>query len=179
MSPFTGFLIFAAIVLLELWAAHAWLPFYYRYGLPVYRRRIPTGALNRDPRELTTASGASQGERVGRPSLAFHALPENSTDGTAPEVAVREIAIRERMFENRPGLKYLPVMHAVARLRPSGSVLTGYLNLSAAYALGFSIYRAAGDSSFVPVAILIAFVLAMSYVVQRGMFSQAAEQLTE
>lgn len=173
MSPFIAFLIFAGLVLIEMAAAHAWLPFYYLVGLPVYVRRFSVAPARTNASDSADLLARLNPAPIGQPSLEQHALP-------APPGWLW-LALREQMFENRPGLKYLPVMRAVLRVSTAdgAALLTGYLNPSGLFALGYAVYRTLGERGFTPVAILIAFVLVMSYVAQRGVFDGAAKRLAE
>jgi hypothetical protein len=107
--------------------------------------------------------------RPAHPSIQFHPLPGGA------------LAFREKLFENRGGFKYLPVMHSTARLHPENGQIkvTGYLNLWVIFTLGYSAYRAAVEPGFVPVALLVLLVLVLSFATQAGINRQVARALTE
>jgi hypothetical protein len=157
MDPFYAFILFAMLVALETLAAQAWLPAYFRFGIPIYVRSAAC-AVPFDPSEAAGRLQESLKSSPMHPSIRFQAFNE------------RQLAFREALFENRGGIKYLPVMHSLIRLRPGGRALTltGYLNWSILAALLYLVYRTLTDRSFIPVAILVLFILTLSYVFQSG-----------
>lgn len=170
------------LLALETWASSAWLPLYYRFGIPisVQRARISASAIR--PAELAQSletrfqaqPGGAQTGRLVHPTLLFRVLP-----GAAGAL----LAFRERLFEDRPGGRYLPVMHATARLsQQDGSAgvditVTGYLNWTILYVIGYLVYRGSVEARFVPVALLISVVLLLSYAAQNSVNGKVAQQI--
>jgi len=157
MDPFYAFLIFAALLVLEYLAANAWLPVYYSIGIPVFHHSAVWAPGNNEA-GLISHLGSTFKSGPTRPTIHFRQIQPGL------------IALREVLFESRPGIRFIPVMHMALRIDHSeGQVnLTGYLNLSILFILVYLVYRGTSDASFLPVAVLILFVLALSY------FSQAA-----
>jgi hypothetical protein len=154
MDPFYAFLIFAVLLVLENLAAQTWLSLYFRIGLPVYYRRA---ALERP---LT-------GETDAALNQAFEATPVHPSI-RFKHLDPRTIALREALFENRAGFRYLPVMHSTLRIHPVSqtAALTGYINLSVLFIIIYAIQRAVVERSFIPVAALVLLVLVLSYLAQ-------------
>lgn len=172
MDTLTAFFLFAALLAFDFLSAQGWLPFYYRFGLPVYFLT----AGSKPPRPAAAPIPTDQAARMleaafkGRPqhpSIQFKALASNG------------IALREALFENRGGFKYLPVIHSYIRLDPSRSrlTITGSINAYALFVIGYLVYRSLTDLSFIPVAILILVVLAISYAAQAGLNSKIAREI--
>lgn len=113
-----------AVALLEVLAQAAWVPLYFRLGIPVYRRRmVCTG----EPRMAALEGPLEEAFKGGLgPPIAFRAL--------SPD----ELAFRERMLAFRL-LSYTPVMHGQARVDPVDRTVTvsGYLNW---YPLAFLVF---------------------------------------
>lgn len=170
MDPFYAFLIFAAALILEQAAAHAWLPAYFRIGVPIFYSRRAAPTLQGDCAQA--APLLKNGLESG-----FHGQPAH------PSILFRDVqpcrlAFREAMFENRGGFRYLPVMHAALHLDPQhGEIsITGFLNASVLLALVYMVYRSLVDRSFIPVAILIFIVLAISYMAQASISQRILDQ---
>lgn len=171
MDPFYGFLIFAFLVFLELLLAQTWVGAYFRLGIPI---AIRTRAL---PAQTGLPSGDELARRLDErfrtrplhPSLRFKV------------VAPGTIAYREVLFENRSGVRYIPVMHSVLRLLPEqGRVsVTGYVNWYVIFALIYMALRIQDDSSFVIVAVLVLVVLVVSYLTQSAVNTQVAQAAVE
>jgi len=179
LDPFIAFIIFALLIVLDILAQQRWLAPYYSFGLPVSysRKKLTTRIWLKNgaaPSVVFTDAAAQDLEerfrgRPAHPSIQFHPLPGGG------------LAFREKLFENRGGFKYLPVMHSTARLNPErGQVsVTGYLNLWLIFTLGYVAYRVAIEPSFVPVALLALVVLLISYAAQHGLNRQVATSLSE
>lgn len=172
MDPLTAFFLFAALLAFDFLSAQSWLPFYYRFGLPVFF----LSAGSQPPRPAAVSIPTDQAARVlqaafkGRPqypSVHFKALTSNG------------IALREALFENRGGFKYLPVIHSYIRIDPSSSrlTITGSINAYALFVIGYLVYRSLTEPSFIPVAILILVVLAISYAAQAGINQKIAREI--
>jgi hypothetical protein len=157
LDPFYAFLIFVVLLALENLAAQTWLGPYFRFGIPVAFQR---GDLNGSfdlPDQARVLSEKFRSNPV-HPSIRFKPLGE------------RQVAFREALFENRGGVRYLPVMHSLIRLHPERGMftLTGYLNWYVLAAFIYVLYRSLDDRSFIPVAVLVVFIFALSYAVQAG-----------
>lgn len=157
MDPFTAFILFAILLVLENLAAQAWWPPYFRFGLPVFfsRAALP-GVL--DAAETAQALAAQFKANPLHPTIRFKPL------GT------HQVALREALFEPRGGVSYLPVMRLLVRLKPDAAraTLTGYLNGWVLATLAYLPYRALSDRSFLPVALLVLLILGFSYLMQAG-----------
>lgn len=177
MDTFYAFLIFGLLLLLDFFAQQRWLAWYYRFGLPVFRASAPlagrasSGSDSSSPAQFggqTPAALEAQFKaRPAHPSIQFHLLPGGA------------LAFREKLFENRGGFKYLPVIHSTARLHPQrGEVfIAGRLNLWAIFTLVYILYRSAVEPSFVPVALLALLVLVLSYGAQASINRQVLREL--
>ncbi len=170
MDPFYAFLIFAVLLVLENLAAQSWAAPYFRLGIPVFFTRA---ALDGPLPEAQAAQALEAQFKGGplNPTVRFKPLGEG------------QIALREALFEPRGGIRYLPVFHALARIEPQSAqvTLTGYINVWVLAALAYMIYRAQADPGFVPVALLILFILAFSYVLQASVARRvvlAAQELS-
>lgn len=173
MDTFYAFLIFALLLVVDLFAQQRWLALYYRLGLPVFFVRAPAAKNNPLRPAQWTQETARDLEarfrgRPAHPSIQFRLLPGGA------------LAFRERLFENRGGFKYLPVIHSTARLHPQrGQVtVTGYLNLWVIFTLGYILYRSTVEAGFLPVALLALLVLALSFAAQAGINRQVARDLS-
>ena len=158
MDPFFAFIAFAVLITLETLAAQSGLPAYFRFGLPIFMGRRPDS--NRQPAsQLAPLLSERLQTSAGNPSIHLRVLSPT------------EIALQERLFENRPGGRYLPVMHSLLRLDSARGQVTliGFLNLYVLAAVGYAVYRSLGDRSFIPVALLIVLLLLVSYVLQAGL----------
>jgi hypothetical protein len=158
MDPFYAFLIFAALVALETLAHQFALPGFFRIGLPVYlARRAVTGRPT--AADLAAALANQVGPTQGLPVMHF------------PVLSPSEIAVQERLFENRSRGRFLPVMHSALRLDSASSrlTITGYLNLYVLAAIGYIIYRTLQDQTFLPVGLLLLALFVMSYVIQASL----------
>jgi hypothetical protein len=109
------FLIAIGVALLEALIQAAWVPLYFRLGLPVYAREVPYKDAPRF--ELLQETLAKGFGGILAPPVLFRAL--------SPD----ELAFRESMFYFRL-FSYTPIMHGLARLDPVRRVVTvhGYLN---------------------------------------------------
>lgn len=169
MDTFTAFFLFAALLAGDFLAAQTWLPVYYRFGLPVYflsagSKPAPAAIPSEQAARALEAAFKS---RPQHPSIRFKALGSNG------------IALHETLFENRGGFRYLPVMHSYIRLDPARGRLniTGSINAYALFVIGFLVYRSLAEPPFIPVAILILVVLAISYAAQAGLNQQIAREV--
>lgn len=175
MDPFYGFLIFAFLVFIELLLAQTWVGAYFRLGIPIAMRTL---ALNSPP-------GQSTGDEAAR-ALAQSLTERFSTRPLHPSlrfkaVAPSVIAYREVLFENRSGVRYIPVMHSVLRLHPEQCriTVTGYINWYVVFALVYMALRIQDDSSFAIVAVLVLVVLVVSYLTQSAVNAQVAQAAGE
>lgn len=172
MDTLTAFFLFAALLAFDFLSAQSWLPFYYRFGLPVFFLSAgskPARPLNPSipTEQMARALDATFKGRPQHPSIRFKALASNG------------IALREALFENRGGFKYLPVIHSYIRLDPSRSrlTITGSINAYTLFVIGYLVYRSLNDLSFIPVAILILGLLAISYVAQVSINSNISREI--
>lgn len=170
-DPFYAFLIFLAAAALDVLCAGVWLPVYYRFGIPLYSRRRRLNDLAGSEIETSRLAAALSERfraRPEHPSILFKALSE------------REIAAREKLFENRGGIRYLPVVHSLIRLHPERESVTvmGYINAYVLVALVYAAYRSTQETSFIPVALLILVVLGLSYAAQAGLNHHILDQIT-
>jgi len=168
MDPFYAFIFFAALVVLENLAAQAWAAPYFRLGIPVFFSRAALSG----PLDEAQAAQALEARFKGgplHPSIHFKHL------------APGQIALREALFENRGGVRYLPVMHSMVRLgpQPGQAILTGCLNWWVLAALAYTGFRSAADRSFIPVALLVLFILGFSYILQAGVSRRIVGALAE
>jgi hypothetical protein len=161
MDPFFAFITFAVLLALETLASQMGLPAYFRIGLPIFIKRRPD-LINQPASQLAPLLVKRMQVSAGHPSIHPRVL------------SATEIALQERLFENRPGGRYLPVMHSLLRLNPATGQITlvGFLNLYILAALGYAGYRSFADRSFIPVAILIILLLLISYVLQAGLYQR-------
>ena len=168
MDPFYAFLIFAGLLVAENLAAQGWLAPYFRFGLPVFftRAALP-GPL--DAAETAQALDARFQGGPLHPTIRFKPL------------GPRQVALREVLFEPRGGVRYLPVMHMLVRLDPhtARATLTGYLNYWVLAALAYLLYRGLNERSFIPVAVLVLFILGFSYLMQANLGRKIAAALQE
>lgn len=172
MDALTAFFLFAALLAFDFLSAQNWLPLYFRFGLPVFFLRAgakpPRPAAAPIPTEqMARALEAGFKGRPQHPSIRFKALTPNG------------IALRETLFENRGGFKYLPVMHSYIRLDPARGrlTITGSLNAYTLFVIGYLVYRSLTEPSYIPVAILILVVLAISYAAQAGINQNIAREI--
>lgn len=130
----------------------------------------------------TQSAGAQPAEpqrhRLLHPTLQFRVLPSSSGGGNVAML----LAFRERLFEDRPGGRYLPILHSTARLNAAqagsaAATVTGYLNWTILYVIGYLVYRSAVDYPFTPVALLIGVVLLLSYAAQHSVNTRVANQI--
>ena len=168
MDLFIAFLAFVVLIALEFLLSQYWMGAYFRFGIPLYHRRgrIYSSA---NAETLSQALIHQFSGRTEHPSIRFKAL------------APGQVAFRETLFENRGGFRYLPVMHSLLRLHPEqgGYSLTGYLNWYVLYILVYLILHSIEDRTFVPIAVLVLFLLALSYAAQFGIHQQVAEKIEE
>lgn len=168
MEPFTAFLIFVVLVALEFLLSQNWAGVYYRFGIPVfYRRGQLAGTLSTDSLPQTLMDRFTS--RPEHPSIRFKAL------------APGQIAFRETFFENRGGFRYLPVMHSLLRLHPEQNSfhITGYLNWYVLFILVYLVLRSLEDRTFIPVAVLVVFILALSFVAQYAINQRLVKEIQE
>ncbi len=182
MDHFYAFLIFALLLVLEQMAANAWLAVYYRYGIPVMwtRRRlaveaVPPGRLDPetiDPRELAKALTGLFKARPDHPSIQFRALKTRSNSHV-------ELAFHESLFEARAGFRYIPVTHALARLRlDQGDVtVTGYIDWYVLFVLVYLVLNSIRDQSFIFIAVIVVILFGVSYLFQRAVGRLVAERI--
>lgn len=168
MDPFYAFIIFAVLLVLENLAAQSWAAPYFRAGLPVFLARVALAG----PLAEAQAAQALEAQFKGgpfNPSIRFKPLGEG------------QIALREALFEPRGGVRYLPVFHALARIEPQAAraSLTGYINYWVLAALAYMLYRAQADPGFVPVALLILFILGFSYILQASVARRVIRAIQE
>jgi hypothetical protein len=182
MDTFYSFLIFAILVLLELLAAQSWLAAYYRFGIPVMsaRRKLSPGTAkialeNQDPfapRELAKKLTQSFSPHPGHTSLQFKALSTKNKSQV-------EIAFHEALFNPQPGFRYLPVTHALARMRlDSGEIkITGYLDWYVVFVLMYLVQASIQDLSFIFIAVIVLIIFGVSFLTQRTLYGWVAERL--
>jgi hypothetical protein len=168
MDTYTALIIFAGLLVLETLAAQSWAAPYFRLGIPVYFIRASLDG----PLDAAQAARALEAR--------FTASPLHPSIRFKP-IAPGQIALRERLFENRVGVRYLPVMHALVRLHPRQRLftLTGNLNWSVLAALVYVLYRSFSDRSFLPVGLLILFFFGISYVFQAGVTARIGIAIRE
>lgn len=168
MDPFYAFLIFILLLALDIFASQTWLGAYYRFGIPIYIRRVrPKSPL--DPAHLISALEASFKSSPLNPSLRFRPVGGNA------------IAMRESLFENRTGLRYLPVFHTTLFDSADGSqtTITGFLNWYVLGTLLYIIYRTIGDSTYGVVAVLVVVIFLISYAGQMSVANRVGKAIEE
>jgi type IV secretory pathway TrbD component len=124
MSVLFPFIAIGVLALVEFFVARAWVPAYFRYGLPLFRMRVHGVRLD-----------ASAEERLGgvadqRASLIlFRRLSES------------EIAFREK-GRSAPSFRYMPILHGLLRYAPEegATYVIGWVNGFALAATGFMGY---------------------------------------
>jgi hypothetical protein len=112
-NPLLALSIAGAAVMLEIIVSWRWTPSYFRFGIPIFIRRI---------------------ERAGGvAAIAIQPLEKSSTTATAPPFGFRQlgpdlIAFRERGFNG-----YVPLMRGVimSRVEEPFVVVAGFVNWSA------------------------------------------------
>lgn len=118
------FLAIAVLALVEYFVARAWMPAYFRHGLPLFRMRVHGVRLDAD------AEARLSGVADQRASLiVFQRLSES------------EIAFREK-GRSAPSFRYTPILHGLLRYVPEegATYVIGWLNLFAVAAIGFMGY---------------------------------------
>jgi len=178
MDPFYAFLIFAALLVLERMAASTWLAVYYRFGIPVMviHRRLEAGERldleTFEPKALAKALNGLFRARPDHPSIQFKAL-------AAERKSRAEVAFHESLFETRAGFRYLPVTHALARLRLDEGVVsvTGYLDWYALFVLVYVVLATLQDRSFIFIAIIVVILFGVSYQFQKAVNGLVAERI--
>lgn len=101
----------AVVAIIEIWLSSVWSPFYFGWGLPIFRTRLRQGDLGRlSSRWLT------------QQHLHSHLLPFRFS-----RLNPKTIAFREGLGL----LHYTPILHGVIRAgrgRRGGAMIVGYLN---------------------------------------------------
>jgi type IV secretory pathway TrbD component len=118
------FIALGVLAVAEYFVARAWLPAYFRYGLPAFRTRVHGVRLD-----------AQAEERIGRVAdqraslIVFQRLSES------------EIAFREK-GRSSVSFRYTPILHGLLRYVPEegATYVIGWLNLFALAATGFMGY---------------------------------------
>jgi len=166
MDPLIAFALFAVLLVLESLAAQRWSRPYFRLGIPIFFTRT---ALDQslDAGQAAQALNRRFTSSPHHPSIRFKSIGPN------------QIALREVLFENRGGIRYLPVMHSLVRLHQQQGLitLTGYLNWSILAALVYIFYRSMAERSFIPVGLLIIFILSLSYLFQAAVTGRIGQEL--
>lgn len=157
MDTIIAFLIFMLLLVGENLAAINWFPPYFWIGIPVYgsKHKLHNRILPENAVQILEKTFQNS---VQHPSLKFK------------QIAPNQIALREALFENRPGPKYLPIMHSRIRLHPTSGefTITGVLNWYVLGVLIFIAYRVYNDFTFLPVALLILLIFGLSFAAQLG-----------
>jgi hypothetical protein len=168
MDLFYAFLVFALVLAFELMAHLMWFGPYFRFGIPIFHKR----------QALTRPLGPAEAAQALEP--AFHGRPEHPSI-RFKVIGERTLAVREALFENRAGFRYLPVMHAALRLdrQDATAALTGYLNWYVLVTLVYIAYRASVERSFIPVAILVLFLFGLSFAAQVSLNRRVIHTLAE
>jgi hypothetical protein len=183
MDTFYSFLIFALLLVLEQFAVHSWLAVYYRLGIPIFiiRKQHNSNATSQEditsdefsPRELAKKLAVAFAARPDHPSIKFKALAtKNKTH--------REIAFHESLFESRPGFRYLPVTHSLARMKLERCEVsvTAYLDWYVLFVLVYLAQAAFQDRSFIIIAVVVLFIFTISLLSQRAVDKTVAEKIS-
>lgn len=105
------------VLIVEIFLSGAWIPFYFRNGLPLFQRRVQMAqAFTRLPSPEEIEGSLKRGYM---PSLVVHSLDSHT------------YAFREKLFElNLVG--YTPIMHGLLSFNPERAevVVTGFANWS-------------------------------------------------
>ena len=156
------------LALLEIFLSGAWIPFYFRNGLPLFQRRVQMAQAFThlpSPEEIERSL-----KRGYMPSLVVHRLDS------------RTYAFREKAFEfNLVG--YTPIMHGLLSFNPEKAevVVIGFANwfVVALCLAGVIFFREWPDPFFI---LFPAAVIAAIYVVQSKRYAavgdMAAKQCT-
>jgi hypothetical protein len=138
-----------------------WVPFYFQYGVPVFRaRRIGVPTLPPD------AEGQLAERGDGRLMRAF----------AFRRLSTHEIAFRERMWGS--GLfRYTPLMHGLIRHVPEEGAIyvTGLLNWYPAAFISFFAVVTGGD---VPMTLIAVGGVALIYSIQARRYRRVADELS-
>jgi hypothetical protein len=158
--------VFGLVVLLvELVLSARWLPFYFKVGIPVYKRI------------LVVQPGISRIPTAGEVEAA---LPES---GKSAPILVRRIddnsfAFREKLFYF--GIVYSPIMHGYMKCNPTtGKIITrGYLNwyillLSCCFLISLLALPIGGINIVIPLCLLV--LMAYIYSMQKKRFRQVED----
>ncbi len=187
MDHFYAFLIFAVLIILEQMARAAWLPIYYRLGIPVNLTRMPlareatpTGKPAAEDLSPVSLEKALQERFKNNPhysTIRFKSL--TSKQAEAKSFQPLEIAFHETPFEARRGLRYLPVMHSRARIDGGRGLVTviGFIDWYVIFTMVYLALTVLEDRSFIPVAVLVLLVLGLSYFGQSAVNRHVAERL--
>lgn len=170
MDHFYAFLIFAVLVVLENMAEQSWLAPYYRLGIPIFFTRRPLKLVaSPDPKTLAKAMETRFTTTVQHPSIRFKALPGRGL----------LLAFHEALFENRRGVRYLPVMHSLARVDAENQRLSviGWLDWYVMFTLGYLLVTSLADTSFIPIAVVVLLLFSISYFSQSALNRRVAEQV--
>lgn len=164
MDPFYAFLVFAVIFAFEQLASRLWVYFYYRYGIPIFFRATPEAKPISKPLPANLVEILSKKFTSGplHPSLEFKTLRTGV------------VAMREKPFEHRGGVRYIPVAHTIIHQNQTNKRVSviGYINWTTLAILVYLVLRISYDQSFTPVALMILFVLGLSFLVQIHIFNQ-------
>jgi len=155
------FVLVGLIAVLDVLLLLKFVPLYFQFGIPVYRRKI-------------TVNGA--GQTPGTAEAIEEQLPTSAWPGFAlREIGRSEYAFRERLFGGGL-LTYTPIMHGTITFdaRTGLVIVMGRLNWLpiALFTYLIASFGEASDSFFIAIGLLIAVVI---YLIQAVRFSQVAD----
>jgi type IV secretory pathway TrbD component len=124
MSVLLPFIAIGVLALVEFFVARAWVPAYFRYGLPLFRMRVHGVRLDAQAEERL---GGVADQRASL--ILFRRLSES------------EIAFREK-GRSSPSFRYMPILHGLLRYAPDegATYVIGWVNAFALAATGFMGY---------------------------------------
>ena len=124
VSVLLPFIAIGVLAVVEYLVARAWVPAYFRYGLPFFRARLHGVRLDAgNERQLDSVAE----HRASK--IVFRRLSES------------EIAFRES-GRSAPSFRYTPILHGLLRYAPEegATYVIGWVNLFAAAAIGLMAY---------------------------------------
>jgi hypothetical protein len=153
-------LIIISLLLIEVIFQLSWFKFYFRNGIPVYKKKYPFFGSLKDPFDTTYLEGRFKSRTTS--TIFFRRFNEF------------ECGFREKLWEIRL-FNYIPVMRGVIKSDENGQSLNiiGYLNW---YVILFAAYLLISTSmgavpSWAPLLVLVV----LMYVVQYYRFNKIAE----
>jgi hypothetical protein len=157
-----SFWVFLVVAIVEILLAETWNALYFRWGIPVYIRRIKCqGRLDMIPYDHVIET----------------AIPKDGwTDFLVRKLDNRDFAFREKLLELRGSRwRYTPIMHGVLRFDPliNEVTATGYLNWFPLVLIGIAVFAFVPHMIFVP--LLLGSFMFLLFWVQRRRFDKVIE----